>query len=273
MKKDNPVQRSFAREWKHFNPSNKIWGLTNEEREEIFLSDMDIPDRGALENKLLLDAGCGTGILDLTLGDLGLKVIGMDFTPGFLMADDMNTNVNVNFIKGDLNQAPFCDGTFDLIYCSGVLHHTPHPEESFQQLSRLVKNDGKLFIWVYGGEKLERSIYKRFLQLHVLTSRLPPIIQDTLYTGISVMFQAIQILVRGRSRMWDQTWAERQLWVRDILSHRYQSIHSKEGVKGWFEKENFTDLKITDRLKWGFGMCGRKSLPNRSPRGNPPPER
>jgi len=48
----------------------------------------------------------------------------------------------VRFVETDLRQPALRPGTFDLVYCSGVLHHTPDPRASFAPLVRLARPGG-----------------------------------------------------------------------------------------------------------------------------------
>jgi len=44
---------------------------------------------------------------------------------------------------------PFPDGTFDFVVCSGVAHHTQNPEQSIQELMRVIKKGGVLYVSLY----------------------------------------------------------------------------------------------------------------------------
>ncbi|MCG2782450.1 MAG: class I SAM-dependent methyltransferase, partial [Candidatus Altiarchaeales archaeon] len=52
-------------------------------------------------------------------------------------------------LKKDIREVPFEDGIFDFVCCNGVVHHTENPEEIIKELSRVLKNGGYLFLYVY----------------------------------------------------------------------------------------------------------------------------
>jgi len=51
--------------------------------------------------------------------------------------------------SGSLMEFPYDDGTFDLVICSGVAHHTEKPERSISELFRVLKPGGTAWISLY----------------------------------------------------------------------------------------------------------------------------
>ena len=51
---------------------------------------------------------------------------------------------------------PLEPASFDLVYCIGVIQHTPDPERAFDSLSRLVKPGGQLAVWIYDATRWEQ---------------------------------------------------------------------------------------------------------------------
>ena len=49
-----------------------------------------------------------------------------------------------------LDLDPTIHGHFDLIICVGVLHHLENPSDGLNKLNSVLKNDGFIFIMVYG---------------------------------------------------------------------------------------------------------------------------
>src|SRR5262249_9478017 len=54
-----------------------------------------------------------------------------------------------DFIQCDLNALPFRDGSCDVVFSEGVLHHTDSTEKAFGRVARLVKPGGHLMFYVY----------------------------------------------------------------------------------------------------------------------------
>ena len=56
---------------------------------------------------------------------------------------------NVHFLQADLRQLPFKRKFFDFIYSDQVLHHTKNTGTSFKYLTKFLKNNGHISIYVY----------------------------------------------------------------------------------------------------------------------------
>ena len=64
---------------------------------------------------------------------------------------------------------PYCDESFDVVICMGVIQHTPSPEATIKDLYALVKKGGTLIIDHYTFTKSDflrfgAPVYRRFLR-------------------------------------------------------------------------------------------------------------
>jgi SAM-dependent methyltransferase len=50
---------------------------------------------------------------------------------------------------GDAESLPFADGTFDVVYSWGVLHHSPDTPKAFREVLRVLKPGGEARIMIY----------------------------------------------------------------------------------------------------------------------------
>lgn len=107
------------------------------------------------KGKTCLDAGCGGGRFCVALSRLGAeKVRGID------ISNEAVEEANNRFKTRNLSKAkarvasvldiPYEDSSFDYVVSSGVIHHTPNPYKGFQELVRVLKPGGKIFLSVYG---------------------------------------------------------------------------------------------------------------------------
>src|SRR5260370_25324859 len=55
----------------------------------------------------------------------------------------------VQFIETDLHCPGLRAGAFDVVYSSGVLHHTPDPSAAFARIVRLARPGGMIVLGVY----------------------------------------------------------------------------------------------------------------------------
>src|SRR5882672_6868196 len=87
----------------------------------------------------IVEIGCGTGQMCLYLARADRVVVGADMTRAALRLGAAAARrfglSQVQFVETDLGQPGLQAGVFDVVYSSGVLHHTPNPRQSFARLA------------------------------------------------------------------------------------------------------------------------------------------
>src|SRR5437773_12466560 len=76
----------------------------------------------------LLEVGCGMGTDLLQFARGGARVTGVDLTPRSIEISRQHLSLyghSGQFAIADCESVPFKDGSFDVAYSNGVLHHTP----------------------------------------------------------------------------------------------------------------------------------------------------
>ena len=97
----------------------------------------------------VLDLGSGAGndcfVARVIVGEQG-KVIGIDFTDAMLAKAKENVNklgyTNVEFIKGDIEEMPLPDNSFDVVISNCVLNLVPDKRKVFKEIYRVLKPGG-----------------------------------------------------------------------------------------------------------------------------------
>jgi ubiquinone/menaquinone biosynthesis C-methylase UbiE len=115
-----------------------------------------------------LDAGCGSGRYTLAISEFCDTTIGVDFGDrGLEVATELRNTVakeqstNVSFIKADLLNLPFEDGSFDFVMSNGTAHHTTDPILALHEVVRVMKKGGHAFIYLYGSGGVFWYVRKR----------------------------------------------------------------------------------------------------------------
>jgi len=98
--------------------------------------------RGDLKGKLVLDAGCGVGGLTRALVAKGARVIALDIGPR--LAAETRARCRCEAVVGTLDALGFASSSFDVVFSTEAIEHTPDPERSVVELYRLVKPGGQL---------------------------------------------------------------------------------------------------------------------------------
>ncbi len=101
----------------------------------------------------VLDLGSGAGndcfVARTFVGEEG-KVTGLDFTDAMLEKARINLEktgfANIDFIKGDIENMPLPDHTFDVVISNCVLNLVPDKEKAFREIYRILKPGGHFSI-------------------------------------------------------------------------------------------------------------------------------
>jgi len=103
--------------------------------------------------KRVLDAGCGSGRFSWAMASLGAEVQAVDQSEAgvfYTRKACAEFGDKVKVLQHDLTQPLQLEGSFDLVWSYGVLHHTGNTFGAFQNISRLVKPGGYIFLMLYG---------------------------------------------------------------------------------------------------------------------------
>jgi SAM-dependent methyltransferase len=106
--------------------------------------------REMLAGRRVLDVGCGAGRFAEVALDFGADVVALDYSSA-VDACYANHAANPRFsvVQGDIYRLPVRPGSFDFVYCLGVLQHTPDVENAFRALVPPVRQGGRLAVDVY----------------------------------------------------------------------------------------------------------------------------
>lgn len=98
----------------------------------------------------MLDVGCGTGRLALSLARLVHHVTGIDLTPAMLnQARTLQAELgisNIEWREGDVTALPFPDGCFSLVTCRSMLHHCVSPKNVMAEMRRVCAPNGRIAV-------------------------------------------------------------------------------------------------------------------------------
>lgn len=102
--------------------------------------------------RTVLEAGTGTGVdSDLLARNFDGTFVGIDISSTAIEEAfrRFRGRERMHVLQADIGRLPFKPGTFDVISCDQVLHHTPDPPGNFAKLARLLAPGGRFLLYVY----------------------------------------------------------------------------------------------------------------------------
>ena len=186
---------------------------------------------------LALDVACGPGALVLALAPRVRFARGLDLTDALLrqaLKFQAEQHVaNACFDRGDAEQLPYSDATFDLVTCRFTFHHLSKPALVLMEMLRVTKPEGRLAII----DSLAPEIDSKF-EYHNRIERLrdPSHTEALRLTTFLAMFDDLGLdlqrqAIRRRPRSFNQ-------WMRraglEATDRRYQEARQlmEESIAG-----------------------------------------
>lgn len=135
------IQYSFGQEWQAH--PDVLPEHTGE-----FADYFDLIDLGELAGARVADVGCGSGRWATFVAPLCRELVVVDYSEAvFVARANLRTADNSIFVMADALDLPFAPGSFDFLYCLGVLHHLPVGAR--EALGRLAPLASRLLVYLY----------------------------------------------------------------------------------------------------------------------------
>jgi 2-polyprenyl-3-methyl-5-hydroxy-6-metoxy-1,4-benzoquinol methylase len=166
-----------------------------------------------LKGKHVVECGCGAGRFTEILLGLGAYVTSIDLSDA-VEANEANFRGNAahRVAQADISALPFAPQQFDVVFCLGVIQHTPNPENTIAQLYAQVKPGGALVIDHY-----TRSLSwctKTAPLVRYFLKRLPP------HEGIKRTERLVDVLLPLHRRLQHWRFGQRLLSrISPVLSY------------------------------------------------------
>jgi 2-polyprenyl-3-methyl-5-hydroxy-6-metoxy-1,4-benzoquinol methylase len=258
------IRESFSRQWEHYDyeAEDRTWGQTRDYRRADFLRLIDMP-ADSLSGKLVLDAGCGNGLLSGEMRAFGCEILAADISDSVEDAFRYfarRGNEALHFVQADLIHPPFRRTAFDIVFCAGVLIVTPDSRATLREVARAVKPGGIIFLWVYWREN--KLTYRFKTRLRQVIAPLPLFVRRAIafaFVPQAMARQVVRRLRRLEGPTVEGSWREHLVVQLDFFTPRYRWEHTPDEVREWLVDLGFTDMKLTEEGASGFGMVARRS--------------
>jgi len=126
----------------------------------------------------VLEIGCGCGSEAELFARAGSYYTAFDLTNAAVSITRRRfqlTNLKSTFVQGDAENLPFADGSFDVVYSHGVLHHTPDTARTIREIHRVLCPGGRAIVMLYYRDSFNYRVnlgIVRRLRAHLLRLEL-----------------------------------------------------------------------------------------------------
>jgi len=174
-------------------------------------------DRAIPGDARIAEVGCGTGQMSLYLARADRVVIAADLSRSSLLLGAAAARRfgigHVQFVETDLHRSALKSSAFDVVYSSGVLHHTSNPRAAFVEVARLARPGGIVIVGVYNA-----------------VARIPLRVRRQVARATHLRIVPFDPVLRERRHEPDR----RTAWLRDQYQHPEEHSHTVAEIKRWF---------------------------------------
>ena len=134
------MKKSTVEQW------NAFWTKHNLESVNKITEELDT---FALEGKLIVEIGAGSGTTAIDIARKGAKVVCLDYSPdavNLIKKNSAAANTAVYPVLADAQKIPLKNEVFDFCYHQGFLEHFRDPLKMLNEQYRIIKNKGYLIV-------------------------------------------------------------------------------------------------------------------------------
>ncbi|MFB5663140.1 class I SAM-dependent methyltransferase [Alteribacillus sp. HJP-4] len=105
----------------------------------------------------VVEVGAGTGNYSFELAENGFNVLAVE--PSKVMTDQTTAHPDITWVSGVAEDIPLGDVVADAVVCILATHHFQDLEKSFCEMKRILKENGKLVIFVADPRLCDRDCW------------------------------------------------------------------------------------------------------------------
>lgn len=148
----------YAQDYYAYQPSKKTGSLKNLAK-KILKTKIETHNPTFPQSGKFLDIGCGSGDYLHVMQAKGWNVQGVE--PSRFGAEEAR-RAGFDIFNGTLDEAELADNTFDYVRSNHSFEHVPNPVEVLNEIYRILKPGGKVYIGIPNIDSLPYRIFGRY---------------------------------------------------------------------------------------------------------------
>jgi len=214
-----------------------------------------------LAGKRVLDVGCGAGRFAEIVLSFGAELVAVDYSLAVDACwENLGPRSTLDVVQGDIFHLPFRRGSFDFVYCLGVLQHTPDVRRAFLALPGQLKKGGRLTVDVY--RKVLLNILWPKYWLRALSKHMP---KETLFRCVQLMIRYLLPISLAIGRV--PRVGRKLRYAIPVVNHEGVFPLSRVQIEEWALLDTFDMLaalhdhpQTADTLRVWFGEAGLQGI-------------
>ena len=245
MTKDDSITQKVKNMYKKYPYPSSSTDVSQTNELLNLLRIFELESKIKLENKSIFDAGSGSGHRITNVAQYFTKssFLGIDISDKSLLIANKLKKLkklqNIKFQKHNIMNGVKTLGKFDLVLCMGVLHHLSNPDKGLQMLTKTMKNDGIIFLYLYG----KLGGHKRMLNKEIIS-----ILLDKKKSNYNLGIKLVRDLDLNK---FDYGWnlkfknkKEEDALIVDSLLHANEFLYDCNDIDNLFKKSNLYGYAI-----------------------------
>ena len=206
----------------------------------------------------VLDVGCGTGRVALTLASRGFEVDGVDIEPRVIeIAKSIaaSYNLHCSFITGDFTDSKLVKPkSYDLVICSEVIEHVQDYQLIIDNIYRALKDGGLLILTTPHGPNqysivdVEAGHIRRYTYSEIKKSLAQFQIVDHFTTGFP-FYRFIRFIYPRILRLFGRKYSREELWSSSSSGRLAKIVYYVIKFDNLFNRLNLGDCIIVKAKK------------------------
>jgi SAM-dependent methyltransferase/uncharacterized protein YbaR (Trm112 family) len=225
-----------------------------------------------IKDKVVADYGCGMAKHGYFIGKYkAKKYIGVDLSEAVEASYQNTKEFNPLIVQADIYNLPLKGELIDLHYSIGVLHHLPEPEKGFLSISKIMKKDARIFIWVYGRKNNKRALYL-YNPIRTVTTKIPKKLLYALCHIPASALHGLNLIHKGFDKIGLKKIASKvplnyysnfpySFKVSDsfdVFATPKQLYYKNEEIEAWFKHAKLRNIIILEDKYQGIKAHGTK---------------
>lgn len=251
---DEGYTSNFGKQWAAFRATQVDSQTGNTESRDRFFNGTGWPQ--SMAGETILEAGCGSGRFTEIMLGTGARVISFDYSAASDVTHSSFAATGANVSQASIYDMPYKPGSFDRVFCYGVIQHTPDVKKSFFNLVEMVKPGGYIAVdvydawkWIFHSRYRVRWFTKRMNQEKLLAwcRKIVPAYMKVMppLHPYNQIFVPIKDYRGARAGFTEEQLVEYSILdTFDMLAPEYDQPQSRGTMTRWAREAGLTDVHI-----------------------------